>query len=89
VHAIGGIVGAILTGVFAVKGIGGTAGLLEGNAGQVVTQLIGVGATIGYTVVLTFVILKVLDLVMGLRVAEEAEREGLDVSQHGERVYSS
>lgn len=89
VHAIGGIVGAILTGVFAVKGIGGTAGLLEGNAGQVMTQLIGVGATIAYTAVITFVILKVLDLVMGLRVAEEAEREGLDVSQHGERVYSS
>lgn len=89
VHAIGGIVGAILTGVFAVKGIGGTAGLLEGNAGQVMTQLIGVGATIAYTMVITFVILKVLDLVMGLRVAEEAEREGLDISQHGERVYSS
>ncbi|MFZ5660904.1 MAG: ammonium transporter [Pseudomonadota bacterium] len=87
VHGIAGIIGAVLTGVFAVKAIGGTAGLLEGNPGQVLIQLLGVGATVAYTAVATFVILKLLDLVIGLRVAEEHEREGLDLSQHGEQVY--
>jgi Amt family ammonium transporter len=88
VHGIGGIVGALLTGVFAVKAIGGDAasGLIEGNGGQVVTQLIGVGATVAYTAVASYIILKVIDMVIGLRVSEEEEREGLDVSLHGERV---
>ncbi|MDP2785206.1 MAG: ammonium transporter [Sulfurimicrobium sp.] len=86
VHGIGGIVGAILTGVFAVKEIGGVSGMLEGNGGQVVIQLIGVGATVAYTAVASFIILKVIDMVIGLRVSEEEEREGLDVSLHGERV---
>ena len=88
VHGIGGIVGAILTGVFAVKAIGGDAasGLIEGNAGQVVTQLIGIGATVAYTAVASYIILKVIDMVIGLRVSEEEEREGLDVSLHGEHV---
>jgi Amt family ammonium transporter len=86
VHGIGGIVGAILTGVFAVKDIGGTAGMLEGNGGQVMTQLVGVGATLAYGAIATFIILKVIDMVIGLRVTEEQEREGLDVSLHGERV---
>ncbi|MEN6587272.1 MAG: ammonium transporter [Sulfuricella sp.] len=86
VHGIGGIVGALLTGVFAVKDIGGTAGMLEGNGGQVMIQLIGVGATMAYTAVASFIILKVIDMVIGLRVSEEEEREGLDVSLHGEHV---
>lgn len=86
VHGVGGILGAILTGVFAVKSIGGTAGLLEGNAHQVWIQCIGTLATMGYTLVVTFVILKVLDLIIGLRVTEEQEREGLDLSLHGERI---
>jgi len=86
VHGIGGIVGAILTGVFAVKEIGGVSGMLEGNGGQVMIQLIGVGATVVYTAVASYVILKVIDMVIGLRVSEEEEREGLDVSLHGERV---
>lgn len=86
VHGVGGIVGAILTGVFAVKEIGGTAGLLEGNGGQVVTQLLGVGATVAYSLVMTFIILKVIDVAIGLRVSEEEEREGLDVALHGEHV---
>jgi len=86
VHGIGGIVGALLTGVFAVKDIGGTAGLLEGNGGQVAIQLLGVGVTVVYGAVMTFIILKVIDMVVGLRVSEEEEREGLDVSLHGERV---
>lgn len=86
VHGIGGIVGAILTGVFAMKEIGGVSGLLEGNGGQVVTQIIGVGATVLYTAVMTFIILKVIDVIIGLRVTEEQEREGLDINMHGERV---
>jgi Amt family ammonium transporter len=86
VHGIGGIVGAILTGVFAVKEIGGVSGMLEGNGGQVMIQLMGVGATVIYTAVASFIILKVIDMVIGLRVSEEEEREGLDVSLHGERV---
>ncbi len=82
VHAIGGIVGALLTGVFAVESIGGTAG----SMGQLMIQAKGVGITIAYTAVMTYIILKILDLVMGLRVTEEQEREGLDIALHGERV---
>ncbi|AQR66826.1 ammonia channel protein [Aquaspirillum sp. LM1] len=79
VHGVGGIIGALLTGVFAVKEIGAV-------EGSVLTQLIGVLATVAYSLVMTFVILKVIDLVIGLRVTEEEEREGLDVVLHGERV---
>jgi Amt family ammonium transporter len=86
VHAVGGIVGAILTGVFAVEAIGGVPGLLEGNSGQVVTQLYGIAATIIWTAVGAFVILKVIDLTMGLRVSKEIEVEGLDINLHGEVV---
>jgi Amt family ammonium transporter len=82
VHAIGGIVGALLTGYFAVEAIGGTAGSMA----QVMIQAKGVAITITYTAVMTYIILKVLDLVMGLRVTEEQEREGLDIALHGERV---
>ena len=82
VHAIGGIVGALLTGVFAVESIGGTAG----SMGQLWIQAESVGITVVYTGVMTFIILKVLDIVMGLRVTEEQEREGLDIALHGERV---
>ncbi len=86
VHAIGGILGALLTGVFAVKAIGGTAGVLEGNPGQFLIQLKGVAITIVYDAVVTFVILKIVDMIIGLRVTEEQEREGLDISLHGEQV---
>ncbi|MEO6976491.1 MAG: ammonium transporter [Gallionella sp.] len=82
VHAIGGIVGALLTGLFAVESIGGTAG----SMGQLFIQAKGVAITIAYTAVVTYIILKVLDMVMGLRVTEEQEREGLDIALHGERV---
>ncbi|WP_291721781.1 ammonium transporter, partial [Magnetospirillum sp. 64-120] len=84
VHGIGGIVGAVLTGVFAVESIGGTAGLLEGNGGQVLTQLYGIVATIVYSAVASFILLKVIDMVIGLRVTPDEEREGLDLSLHGE-----
>jgi len=89
VHAVGGIVGAVLTGVFAKAAIGGAptkSGLIEGHPEQVMTQLYGIGVTLIYTAIATFIILKVIDVVMGLRVDEESEREGLDISQHGEVV---
>ncbi|MEX3956503.1 ammonium transporter [Trinickia sp. EG282A] len=79
VHGVGGIVGAILTGVFAVKDIGGA-------DGSVILQLKGVLTTVVYSGVISFVLLKIIDLVIGLRVAEEEEREGLDVVLHGEHV---
>ena len=86
VHAVGGIIGAILTGVFAVEAIGGTAGLLEGNFAQVPIQAYGVLATVVWCAVATFVILMVLKLIIGIRVTEAAEVEGLDVALHGESV---
>ncbi len=89
VHGIAGIWGALGTGVFAVEAIGGTAGLIEGNAEQMGWQIIAVVATIAYSGVATFVILKVLDLIpgLGLRESERAEDEGLDLAAHGERAY--
>jgi ammonium transporter, Amt family len=89
VHGIGGIVGAILTGVFATMAVTGATdpvGLIDGNGGQVVTQIKGVAITIVYCGVVTFVILKLIDLIVGLRVPEEVERDGLDLSLHGELV---
>jgi Amt family ammonium transporter len=89
IHAVGGIIGAILTGVFAAAALGG-AGLGDGNesiAAQVGAQFVGVIATIIYTGVVSFIILKILDAVMGLRVDEEQEVEGLDIALHDERGY--
>ena len=87
VHGIGGIIGALLTGVFALKEIGGTSGLLEGNIGQVWIQVEGIVATIVYCAIATFIILKIVEGIMGLRVDEEAEVEGLDINLHGEIVH--
>ncbi len=86
VHGIGGIAGSLLTGVFAAEAVGGTPGLLEGNPGQVMIQLYGVLATVIYCAVATFLILKVVDVITGLRVREEIERDGLDLALHGETV---
>ena len=86
VHAVGGIAGAILTGVFAVEQYGGTPGLIEGNAHQVINQIEGVAIIFVYDFVVSFIILKVLDLVIGLRVSKEVEEEGLDIALHGEAV---
>jgi Amt family ammonium transporter len=86
VHGLGGATGAILTGVFAINEYGGTSGLIEGNAGQVVNQLIGVGIIVVYDVVVTLIILKIIDLVIGLPVSEEVERDGLDFALHGETI---
>ena len=79
VHCIGGIVGAILTGVFNVKDISASDADMLVQLGAVVTTLL-------YSGIGSFIILKVVDMVIGLRVSEEEEREGLDVSLHGERV---
>ncbi|TWA68898.1 ammonium transporter [Azospirillum brasilense] len=87
VHGVGGIVGAILTGVFAQEAIGGTAGALEGNVGQIWTQVYGILATVAYSAVGSFIILKVIDVVMGLRVDEDVERDGLDLALHGETIH--
>jgi len=89
VHAIGGIVGALLTGVFVAGSLGGV-GLAEGvSIGQQVgKQAIAVVATIIYTGVASFIILKVIDMVIGLRVSSDEESEGLDISLHDERGYN-
>ncbi len=87
VHGLGGIIGAILTGVFAVEAIGGTPGLLEGNPGQVWTQIYGILATVVYCAIASFIILKIVDVIVGLRVDEESEVVGLDQSLHGESLH--
>jgi Amt family ammonium transporter len=89
VHGVGGIVGTILTGVFVdarVGGIGYADGMSMGS--QVAVQTLGVVAAIAWCAVGTFVILKVIQLTIGLRVSEDQEREGLDLAQHGERGYA-
>ena len=88
VHAVGGFVGAILTGVFAVSAIGGEghSGLIDGNPGQVWIQFEGTIATIVWSGVVSFIILKVVDVIVGLRVTKEVEVEGLDINLHGEVV---
>jgi Amt family ammonium transporter len=93
VHGAGGTLGAILTGLFAnsvinpIFGAGKATGFFEGNHGQVVNQLIGVAIAWSLSIVGTLVILFIVDKLIGLRVSEEDEREGLDVSQHGEEGY--
>src|SRR5262249_26269234 len=86
VHAVGGAAGALLTGVFAVGEYGGTHGLLEGHAMQGVYQAIGGGTVFIYDCIVTLIILKVVDIFIGLRVSKDVELEGLDISLHGEAV---
>lgn len=85
VHGVGGMWGALATGVFASVG---ATGLLTGNPGQLWVQLYGALATIAYSMIVTFIILKVVDALVGLRVSEEEEVQGLDLSQHSETGYS-
>jgi Amt family ammonium transporter len=90
VHGVGGMWGAIATGIFCYVSVNaaGADGLIAGGGvDQIGKQLVAVGATLAYSFVVTFVLLKVLDMVMGLRVSEEDENAGLDASQHGERAY--
>ena len=91
VHGIGGIWGALATGIFTVSAFTGAKGLVEGNIEQLGIQAIGVGATIAYSLIVSLVILFVLDKIpgLGLRVSETEEDQGLDVVAHGERAYVS
>ncbi len=86
VHAVGGAAGAILTGVFAIEQYGGTAGLIEGNAAQVINQIEGVAIVFIYDVIVSLIILQVINFTIGLRVSKDVETEGLDISLHGEVV---
>jgi Amt family ammonium transporter len=86
VHAVGGMVGAILTGIFAIEQYGGTAGLIEGNPRQVLNQIIGVAVVFIYDAVISLIILKIVDMAIGLRVDGDTELEGLDLALHGEAV---
>jgi Amt family ammonium transporter len=90
VHCIGGIVGAMLTGVFCAETLGGAGFGVESGTmgGQLIAQGTGVLATLVYTSVATFIILKVVDLVIGLRVSEDEESEGLDLALHNETGYN-
>jgi len=90
VHGVGGMFGAVATGIFATAAIQPAyTGLLEGNATQLVNQLIAVVATVTYAVLSTFVIVKVVDAILGIRVNSESEEMGLDLSVHGEAAYQS
>ena len=87
VHGLGGIAGAILTGVFAVEAVGGASGAIEaGSLDQIGLQIYGVAVTVVYCAVVSFILLKIIDATVGLRVDEENEREGLDIRLHGESV---
>ena len=89
VHGIGGIIGVIATGVFAEKAIGGTEGLIEGSSTLLVENIILVIVTVVYSLIVTLILLKALDIIpgLGLRSDESEEDQGLDVSDHGERGY--
>ena len=92
VHGVGGILGAVLTGVFATRAVndlnnGGAVGMIDGNAAIMGGQIIAVIVTIVYALVVSLVLLKIIDAVIGLRVEKDAEAQGLDLSQHGEDGY--
>jgi Amt family ammonium transporter len=86
IHGVGGLLGTLLTGVFATAAIGGTAGLIEGNPSLLLTQAYGVAVVLVWTGGVTYVLLKVVDMLTGLRVSHEHEVEGLDITQHGEAL---
>jgi Amt family ammonium transporter len=87
VHGVGGIFGAVATGVFATTAINAYPGLIDGNPQQVVTQLVAIGAVVAYAVIATFIIIKVVDLILGIRVKADEEELGLDLAVHGESAY--
>ncbi|MBS3997698.1 MAG: ammonium transporter [Hydrogenophaga sp.] len=88
VHGVGGIVGALLVGVFAAPGLGGTGGDDFNIASQLFIQAEGVVITMVWSAVVAFIAYKIVDMMVGLRVTEEAEREGLDITSHGETAYN-
>jgi len=87
VHGVGGIWGALATGIFASSAIAGIPGLLEGNATQLLAQFIGVVTVAAFAFVMTWLLGKLVDVTVGLRVGQTDEMVGLDLSQHGERAY--
>ena len=90
VHGVGGVFGAIATGVLATSAVQASySGLIDGNPGQVLTQLIAVGATIAYAVVATFVIVKLVDVILGIRISARDEELGIDLAIHGEVAYQA
>jgi Amt family ammonium transporter len=92
VHGVGGMWGAIGTGLFANASVSGLAyanGVFEGEWHRLTDALIGIGAVGAYSFIVTFILLKLLDITMGIRVSEDEEELGLDVTQHGERGYTS
>jgi Amt family ammonium transporter len=88
VHGTGGLWGAIATGIFASPFINSYSGLLYGNSHQLLVQIMAAGASVIYAFAMTFVLAKIVDSVMGLRVSEDEEYVGLDISQHGEKAYA-
>ncbi|KQC04617.1 MAG: ammonium transporter [Methanoculleus sp. SDB] len=87
IHGVGGVWGTVALGIFAVSGIGGITGLIGGSSAQLALQAVGAVAAVAYAFAVTFMIAKAVDLTMGLRVTEEEEYVGLDISQHGESIY--
>ena len=87
VHGVGGIWGALATGIFASESVGGVSGLIEGNISQLGIQVISILVVGAFAFVLTMIIGKLVDITIGLRVTEEEETLGLDIAQHGERAY--
>ncbi len=85
VHGMGGLWGALATGIFAVAAVNGKSGLIEGNVSQFISQVVGAGAAVVYAFVVTYILAVVIDKTIGLRVTDEEEYVGLDISQHGER----
>lgn len=86
IHGMGGIFGALATGIFAVAAVGGVDGLFYGNPGQFLIQFVDVAVVVAYSFGVTYIIARAVDAVMGLRVSEEEEYVGLDIAQHGESV---
>ncbi len=90
VHGVGGIFGALMTGVLATRAVNaaGGDGLLYGNPGQLLVQLVAVGATIAFSAIVTFILLKLIGATMGIRSGDEHQSEGLDLVEHGEKGYN-
>jgi ammonium transporter, Amt family len=86
IHGMGGLWGAIATGIFATAAVNGATGLLAGNVHQFIVQVIAVVSSLAYAFVVSYVLARVVDATLGLRVTEEEEYVGLDISQHGEQV---
>ncbi len=88
VHGMGGLWGAIATGIFATAAVNNYTGLIYGNVHQFTVQIVAAGASVVYAFVVTYILARIVDATMGLRVTEDEEYVGLDISQHGERAYA-